>query len=53
MGDVFRILNISKLAPQHYQDKGIIPTPKLKKSPYRLSDINRLLQENYVKHNTL
>lgn len=39
---------------QDYRDKGIIPYTQIAgKILYRLSDINRLLQENYVKRNTL
>lgn len=53
-GDVCRILNISKRTLQHYRDKCIIPYTQIAgKILYRLSDINRLLQENYVKRNTL
>ncbi|MDY6148319.1 MAG: helix-turn-helix domain-containing protein [Porphyromonas sp.] len=47
-GDVCRILNISKQTLQHYRDKGIIPYTQIAgKILYRLSDINRLLQENH------
>lgn len=41
-------LFISPRTLQDYRDKGIIPyTPIAGKILYRLSDINRLLQENY------
>ncbi|WP_449032844.1 helix-turn-helix domain-containing protein [Porphyromonas sp.] len=52
-GDVCRILNIRKRTLQHYRDKDIIPYTQIAgKILYRLSDINRLLQKNYVKRNT-
>lgn len=51
-GDVCRILNISKRTLQHYRDKGIVPYTQIAgKILYRLSDINRLLQENYCLQN--
>ncbi|MGP1462997.1 helix-turn-helix domain-containing protein [Tannerella sp.] len=47
-GDVCRILSISKRTLQHYRDKGIIPYTQIAgKIFYRLSDFNRLLQDNY------
>ena len=47
-------LFISPRTLQDYRDNGIIPYTQIAgKILYRLSDINRLLQENYVKRNTL
>ena len=46
--EVCERLYISPRTLQDYRDKGIIPyTPIAGKILYRLSDINRLLQENY------
>ena len=42
-------LYISPRTLQDYRDKGIIPYTQIAgKILYRLSDINRLLQENYI-----
>ena len=47
-GDVCRILNISKRTLQHYRDKGIFPYTQIAgKILYRLSDLQRILKENY------
>ena len=52
--EVCERLFISPRTLQDYRDKGIIPYTQIAgKILYRLSDINRLLQENYVKRNTL
>ena len=46
--EVCERLFVSPRTLQDYRDKGIIPyTPIAGKILYRLSDINRLLQENY------
>ena len=46
--EVCERLFVSPHTLQDYRDKGIIPyTPIAGKILYRLSDINRLLQENY------
>ena len=46
--DVCERLFISPRTLQDYRDKGIIPYTQIAgKILYRLSDINRLLQENY------
>ena len=50
--DVCRMLNISPRTLQDYRDKGFIPYTQIAgKILYRLSDINRLLQENYINRN--
>ena len=52
--EVCERLFISPRTLQDYRDNGIIPYTQIAgKILYRLSDINRLLQENYVKRNTL
>ena len=52
--EVCEQLSISPRTLQDYRDKSIIPYTQIAgKILYRLSDINRLLQENYVKRNTL
>ncbi|MFC2326065.1 helix-turn-helix domain-containing protein [Prevotella veroralis] len=51
--EVCERLFISPRTLQDYRDKSIIPYAQIAgKILYRLSDINRLLQENYVKRNT-
>ena len=51
--EVCERLFISPRTLQDYRDKSIIPYTQIAgKILYRLSDINRLLQENYVKRNT-
>lgn len=51
--EVCERLFISLRTLQDYRDKSIIPYTQIAgKNLYRLSDINRLLQENYVKRNT-
>lgn len=51
--EVCERLFISPCILQDYRDKSIIPYTQIAgKILYRLSDINRLLQENYVKRNT-
>ena len=51
--EVCERLFISPRTLQDYRDKGIIPYTQIAgKILYRLSDINSLLQENYVKQNT-
>ena len=52
--EVCERLFVSPRTLQDYRDKSIIPYTQIAgKILYRLSDINRLLQENYVKRNTL
>ena len=52
--EVCERLFISPRTLQDYRDKGVIPyTQNAGKMLYRLSDINQLLQENYVKRNVL
>lgn len=52
--EVCERLSISPRTLQDYRDKSIILYTQIAgKILYRLSDINRLLQENYVKRNTL
>ena len=47
--EVCERLYISPRTLQDYRDKGIIPYTQIAgKILYRLSDINRLLQENYI-----
>ena len=47
--EVCEWLYISPRTLQDYRDKGIIPYTQIAgKILYRLSDINRLLQENYI-----
>ena len=47
--EVCEKLYISPRTLQDYRDKGIIPYTQIAgKILYRLSDINRLLQENYI-----
>ena len=51
-GEVCEHLCISPRALQDYRDKGFIPYTQIAgKILYRLSDINRLLQENYINRN--
>ena len=50
--EVCERLFLSPLTLQDYRDKGIIPYTKIAgKILYRLSDINRILSENYVNRN--
>ncbi|MBR8704430.1 helix-turn-helix domain-containing protein [Bacteroides pyogenes] len=50
--EVCERLFISPRTLQDYRDKGIIPYTQIAgKILYRLSDINRLLQENYINRN--
>ena len=52
--EVCERLFVSPRTLQDYRDKSIILYTQIAgKILYRLSDINRLLQENYVKRNTL
>lgn len=47
--EVCELLFISPHTLQDYRDKGFIPYTQIAgKILYRLSDINRLLQENYI-----
>ena len=47
--EVCERLSVSPRTLQDYRDKGIIPYTQIAgKILYRLSDINRLLQENYI-----
>ncbi len=50
--EVCERLFLSPRTLQDYRDKGIIPYTQIAgKILYRLSDINRLLQENYINRN--
>lgn len=50
--EVCEHLFISPRTLQDYRDKGFIPYTQIAgKILYRLSDINRLLQENYINRN--
>ena len=50
--EVCERLFLSPRALQDYRDKGIIPYTQIAgKILYRLSDINRILSENYVNRN--
>ena len=50
--EVCERLYISPRTLQDYRDKGFIPYTQIAgKILYRLSDINRLLQENYINRN--
>lgn len=52
--EVCERLFLSPRTLQDYQDKGILPYTQIAgKILYKLSDLNRILQENYVKRSSL
>lgn len=52
--EVCKRLFISPRTLQDYRDKKILPYTQIAgKILYRLSDLNRILQEKYIKRNTL